>query len=485
MLEAREMTKRYGAVLANDRISLDIRPGEVLGLLGENGAGKSTLLGILSGMVTPDGGQLLLDGEPLALRGPADAIRHGIGMVYQHFSLVPTLTVHEQLQLAGWRSAALPAMLGDRIPGREPIAALSLGEQQRVEIAKALLSRPRILLLDEPTSILGPTEINDLFDLVRAIRDQGVAVVLVTHKLREVLALADRTVVLRRGRVAAGAERPTDGWSDAAEGELLRAMFGAAPEQLATDAPAGMVTGTIPLLTASGLEARRVRDVALTVHAREVCAVVGVDGQGQRELAEVLTGHRRANGSIRMRERELSGSGARRFARAGIGYLTDDRRGEGGVATMSLAANLVIKRQRRRPFSRFGLLNRLAIRADARRRVAEWGIAPPDVDAPLDALSGGNIQKTLLAREMAVTPAVLIANKPTHGLDARTETLVWRAMRDITTRGGGVLVFTTDLDEALARADRVGVIFAGKVSGLAPAQETSRDELARMMVAGW
>jgi ABC-type uncharacterized transport system ATPase subunit len=262
-------------------------------------------------------------------------------------------------------------------------------------------------------------------------------------------------------------------------------MFGAAPEHLATDAPEGMVTGTIPLLTAAGLDAHRVRDVSLTIHAREVCAVVGVDGQGQRELAEVLCGHRRAKGTIRMRERDLSGRGARRFARAGIGYLTDDRRGEGGVATLSVAANLMLKRQRRRPFSRFGLLNRLAMRSDARRLVARWGILPADVNAPLDTLSGGNIQKTLLAREMAVTPAVLIANKPTHGLDARTETLVWRAMRDITTRGGGVLVFTTDLDEALARADRVGVIFAGKISAFTPAQETSRDELARMMVAGW
>jgi simple sugar transport system ATP-binding protein len=485
MLEACEITKRYGAVLANDRVSLDIRPGEVLGLLGENGAGKSTLLGILSGMVPPDDGRLMLDGDPLELRGPADAIRHGIGMVYQHFSLVPTLSVREQLRLAGWREAELPAMLGDKITGRERIETLSLGEQQRVEIAKALLARPRILLLDEPTSILGPTEVSDLFDLVRAIRDQGVAVVLVTHKLREVLALADRTVVLRGGRVAAEAERPTDGWGADAEGELLRAMFGAAPEHLATDAPEGMVTGTIPLLTAAGLDARRVRDVSLTIHAREVCAVVGVDGQGQRELAEVLCGHRRAKGTIRMRERDLSGRGARRFARAGIGYLTDDRRGEGGVATLSVAANLMLKRQRRRPFSRFGLLNRLAMRSDARRLVARWGILPADVNAPLDTLSGGNIQKTLLAREMAVTPAVLIANKPTHGLDARTEALVWRAMRDITTRGGGVLVFTTDLDEALARADRVGVIFAGKISAFTPAQETSRDELARMMVAGW
>ena len=485
MLEARDITKRYGPVLANDRVTLEIRPGEVLALLGENGAGKSTVLSILSGMVSPGNGQLMLDGAPLTLGGPVDAIRHGIGMVYQHFSLVPTLTIREQLRLAGWRGTGLPPVLADRMRGDALIGDLSLGERQRVEIAKALVRKPRFLLLDEPTSILGPTEIDDLFALIRDICAQGVAVVLVTHKLREALAVAERTVVLRRGRVVARAERPASGWDGNAEGTLLRAMFGDASVEAASGLPRGLVEGTVPLLTVSGVSARGVHDVSLAVHAREICAIVGVDGQGQCELAEILTGHRAARGEIRMRAQVLSGRHARRFALAGIGYLTDDRRGEGGVTTMSVAENLMLKRQRRRPFSRFGRLSRRAMRADARGLVAQWAIAAPSVNVPLDALSGGNIQKVLLAREMAIAPEVLIANKPTHGLDARTGVLVWQAMREIAARGGGVLVFTTDLDEALTHADRVGAILAGRVSPLRPVDATDRADLARTMVSGW
>ena len=490
MLQAHEITKRYGAVVANDRLSIDIRPGEVLGLLGENGAGKSTLLSVISGMVAPDAGELAVDGEPVRFHGPDDAIRHRIGMVYQHFSLVPTFTVREQLRLAGWRARELPGLLRGVMSGDERIETLSLGEQQRVEIAKALIANPRYLLLDEPTSILAPTEVARLFDLLAEIRGQGVAVVLVTHKLREAIALSDRIVVLRRGAVAATAERPASGWTPTIEADLLGAMFG--------EEPSGTSVPRLPepdgdvgvLLAARGVSSRpgghrRVRDVSLDVRAGEICAIAGIDGQGQRELAEILAGYRPADGEITVRGRRLTGQPAPAFTRAGVGYLTDDRRGEGGVGAMSVALNLVLKRQRRAPFSRRGVLDRQAVRQDAARQVDAWGISPPDSELPMDALSGGNMQKTLLAREMALAPTVLVANKPTHGLDARTQDLVWRAMRDITERGGGVLVLATDLDEALARADRIAVILDGRVSPLAPVPSTDRMTLARMMVAGW
>jgi len=491
VLEAHEITKRYGPVVANDALNIAVRPGEVLGLLGENGAGKSTLLSVLSGMVEPDVGELLIDGAPVQLESPHDAIRHGIGMVYQHFSLVPTFTVREQLRLAGWRSRALPALLRDHLTGDEWLNTLSLGERQRVEIAKALIAEPRFLLLDEPTSILAPTEVDDLFALLREIRQRGVAIVLVTHKLREALAIADRIVVLRHGALAATAERPAAGWTNGTESELLGAMFGDAVHRLGGVAAAPEGDEQAPLLSALGVSSRKrhdhrpVRDVTLDVREREICAIVGIDGQGQRELAEILTGYRAATGEIRICGRSLAGLSSRGFAEAGIGYLTDDRRAEGGATALSVALNLVLKRQRRRPFARGPLLNRRAVRADAARQVQAWDVTPTDIDLPLDLLSGGNIQKALLARELALAPRVLIANKPTHGLDARTQAVVWRAFRELTDRGGGVLVLTTELDEALAHADRVAVMLDGRVSPQSPVGTSSRMELARMMVTGW
>jgi simple sugar transport system ATP-binding protein len=230
---------------------------------------------------------------------------------------------------------------------------------------------------------------------------------------------------------------------------------------------------------------RSVRDVSLDISRGEICAIVGIDGQGQRELTEILTGYRAADGEIVVRGRSLSGATAPDFLRAGVGCLTDDRHGEGGVAALSVAKNLMLKRQRGRPFARRGILDRRAIHVDAIRLARAWSIMPGDVDLPLGVLSGGNVQKTLLAREMALSPTVLVANKPTHGLDVQTQDLVWHAMREITGRGGGVLVLTTDLDEAIAHADRVAVILNGRVSPLLPVRSTSRMDLARMMVAGW
>lgn len=503
MLETRNISKRYGTVLANDRLSIAFRPGEVLGLLGENGAGKSTLLSILSGLTTPDTGDLSLDGARIHLRSPHDAIRHGIGIVYQHFSLVPTLTVREQLRLAGWRSPELPPLLRDGLTGRERIDTLSLGTRQRVEIAKALIPSPRYLLLDEPTSILAPSEIAHLFDLLRTIREQGTSIVLVTHKLGEALALSDRIVVLRRGRVAGSAERGSNGWPEATESHLLARMFGDDGDTAVATAPmeegarAGIVVDALsrraqpPILSARHLSLRpeagrqALHDVSLELYPGETCAIVGIDGQGQRELAEVLTGHRRVEGEVVLQGRPISGASAAACQHAGIGYLTDDRQGEGGVATMSVARNLLLKRQRERRFSRFGVMRQSAIAADAAARIAAWSITPERMETPLGLLSGGNIQKVLLAREMALAPTVLVANKPTHGLDARTQEIVWQAMRQITARNGAVLFFTTDLDEARSRADRVAVMAAGRVSPLLDPAATDRLTLARMIVGGW
>lgn len=504
MLEARDISKRYGTIAANDCLSISILPGEVLGMLGENGAGKSTLLSILAGMVQPDSGHLLIDGARVSFRSPADAIRCGIGTVYQHFSLVPTFTVHEQLRLAGWRSASLPEMLRNRMSGKERIDHLSLGERQQVEIAKAMLSRPRILLLDEPTSILTPDESVRLLETARTFRTQGTSVVLVTHKLREAMGACDRIVVMRQGAVAGTVERSPKGWANDCEERLLRFMFGpdvarstrtlwppATPDRERIQGETGQTIEQHDLFRATSItiDAKTgtspLRNVTLTVNSGQVCVIVGIDGHGQRELAEVCTGHRRASGTLAFRGHTLPFGKAARFQRAGIGYLTDDRLGEGGVPKLSVAFNLVLKRHRVPRFSKLGNLRKKSILADARMKVMEWSISPPSVDTPFGLLSGGNMQKVLLAREIATSPRMLIANKPTQGLDVRTQAIVWRALREVASRAGGVLVFSTDLDEARSQADRIAVMFGGRVSSLVPVDSIDRATLARMMVSGW
>jgi simple sugar transport system ATP-binding protein len=503
VLEARNITKRYGPVVANDALDLTINPGEILGLLGENGAGKSTLLSILGGMTQPDSGQIYVGGKAMPFGSPREAIQHGISVVYQNFSLVPTFTVREQLRLAGWTTGVLPKPIRGRFSGYERIERLSLGEQQLVEIARALISRPRILLLDEPTSILTSAEARDLFDLVRGLREQGASIVIVTHKLREAMEVCDRIVVLRHGRAVGSVERSLIHWPGRTEANLVGLMFGTTNvNAIATsDAPPPVtaVTGDVPTdhsghsflfqlwhvtLEASS-EARALRGIDLEIERGEICAIVGVDGQGQRELAAVCAGYAAANGSITLNGERLVTGDADMFRHAGVTLLTDDRHGEGTVPGFSIEKNLILKRQRERPFNRFGYLRRRAARTLARTEIARWHIDPPVSSAPIRTLSGGNVQKVLIARELGIASTLLIANKPTQGLDVRTAGLVRAALRQFARGGGAVLMLSTDIEEALESADRVAVIYDGAVSPLQPIADVSRSELERMMVAGW
>lgn len=504
MLEARCLTKTYGPTAANDCLSLSVRPGEILGLLGENGAGKSTLLSILAGATRPDSGELLVDGTSTVFDSPADALRAGISMVFQHFTLIPTFTVSEQLRLAGWSSKQLPDLLAPRFSGDERIGQISLGGRQMVEIARALVARPRNLLLDEPTSILTAAERQQLFLLLRDLSRQGTAVVFVTHKLNEAMELCDRIVVLRQGEAVGDIERSQSGWPIGTDTRLLRLMFGpfeGAPDGVSSEPEVGeplsvhageeLEPGSGPLfdvrnvVTAARPGRRALRRVSLEVNGGELCAIVGVDGQGQRELAEVCAGYAAASGTVAQRGRVLPIGNARGFREAGIAYLTDDRLGEGTVPGISIEDNLVMKRQRDWPFSRYGLLRRGAIRDRAKEQISRWHIEPRNPAAPIGTLSGGNIQKVLLARELSIASSLLVANKPSQGLDLRTGSLVWSAIEQFASTGGGVLLLTTDIDEALAHADRVGVMFEGALSPLLPVGSEPRSHLERMMVAGW
>lgn len=498
LLETRDLCKRYGSHLVNDHISVSIAPAEIVGLVGENGAGKTTLLSMLAGMTAADSGVLLIDGVPQLVASPMQARQSGVSIVYQHFSLVPTFNVAEQLRLAGWNSAELPELLRGTFSGKETVGRLSLGEQQRIEIAKALVSQPRILLLDEPTSILTRGETDLLFDVVRSLRDQGTAIIFVTHKLSEAISLCDRVIAMRRGRLVGSVGQTRSGWPVDDEQRLLGMMFGhddARPRSIAV--PAGVDSADVQpppskaLFRLSGIstahepERRALRNVSLEVDPCELLVIVGVDGQGQRELADVCAGYRHADGQIILNAQHLNSGRSREFFAAGISCLTDDRIEEGTVPDFTIEETLMMKRQRELPFSRFGRLQRSKIREQAIHQIEQWNIEPAEPAARIRTLSGGNIQKVMLAREFARDASLLIANKPSHGLDARTQRVVWDAMHAFVERGGGAIVFTSDLDEALAQGHRIAVMYEGRLSSPVAVSSIQRTDLERMMISGW
>lgn len=503
MIEAKSITKSYRSTVANNGLTLSIRAGEILGILGENGAGKSTLLSILGGMIQPDAGSVHIDGKPTVFRSPRDALKAGVSVAHQHFSLIPTFTVREQLRLAGWRSSHLPYILRARFTGHEKISEISLGERQTLEIAKSLVWNPRLLLLDEPTSILTSAEVGYLFDVARDLRSQGTSVVFVTHKLHEALELCDRIVVLRKGEAVGSLERTDGEWPKGSESRLLRYMFGSDAESNAASSVQGAPVRVTPRqLQPSGTEGctlfhlenvstgashgrRALKSISLDLDNGEIGAIVGVDGQGQREMAEVCAGYVPATGEITIQGRPLPTGQAAVFSEEGVGYITDDRIGEGTIPEFSIENNLILKRQRSEPFSRHGLLRRRSIRSNANDLMCRWRIEPAKAEAPIGHLSGGNIQKVLLARELSIASSLLIANNPSQGLDARTANYVWSVLETFASQKGGVLLFTTDVDEALTHADRVAVMYEGRVSPMERVTSGSRGELERMMVGGW
>jgi simple sugar transport system ATP-binding protein len=494
LLELRGIEKRFGAVAACRGVDLALAPGEVLGLLGENGAGKTTLMNVLFGLYRADAGTIRVDGRAVAIRGPADALAHGIGMVHQHFHLVGRLSVLDNLLIgrpgrggrldrAGARARleALGARFGLRLDPEREVASLTVGEQQRLEIVKALDRGARILILDEPTSVLTPQESEGLFAAIRALAAQGFGVIFISHKLAEVRAITDRVVVLRQGQVAA--TLANDGTVTARQLALLMCGQDLAPPQKTAQppGPALLELAGIATLPAAG-HGVALRGIDLALHGGEILGVAGVSGNGQRELAEVIAGVLRpAAGMVRVRGQAVRRPGPRAMQRAGIAAIPEDRIGAGLLSAAPLADSLVLERFRSAPFSRAGILRPAAIRAFAAEQIARFGIKAPGPAARTGTLSGGNLQKALLARALAFDPLVLVAAQPTRGLDVAAQAFVHGRFLDLRARGRAVLLISEDLEELFALSDRIAVMHGGRLVALLPAAAAEIGRIGLLM----
>lgn len=488
--------KRFGAVRANRGASLEVAPGEIHALVGENGAGKSTLMRILAGLFPPDAGAIEVNGKDVTGWSTADAIAAGVGMVHQHFMLVPTLTIAENVVLGREPKRGLgldmarallevkgvAEQFGFGMDVRQLVRDLSVGEAQRVEILKALFRGARILILDEPTAVLSPPEVQELWRVLRALRDGGGTIILITHKLDEVIEVSDRITVMRHGETVA---RMTT--CDATPADIARAMVGR-EVALALDAegvwPRAVVGApalTVCDLVVSGARReRRVDGVSLVVAAGEILGIAGVEGNGQTELVEAIAGLRpAASGRVMLGDRDASALDVRARSRLGLAHIPEDRHRRGLVLDYSIADNLILGRQER--YTRGPVLDRARILANARERIARFDIRPPDPALPARALSGGNQQKIVIAREMGGEFVVLLAAQPTRGVDVGAIEFIHGQLRAARAAGKAVLLVSAELTEILALADRIAVMYGGRIVGVLPRAEASEAVLGPLM----
>jgi simple sugar transport system ATP-binding protein len=492
-VEMRGIVKRFPGVLANDAVDFELRRGEVHALLGENGAGKSTLMNVLAGLYRADAGTITVDGRPVLFDSPRDAIAAGLGMVHQHFTLVPSLTVTEnillglpeprfRLELRRYeaRVGALAEETGLAVDPRSMVWQLSVGEQQRVEILKMLYRGATILIMDEPTAVLAPQETDELFRTLRSMTARGDSVVFISHKLDEVLAIADRITVMRRGRVTA-AGVPAAGMS---KRELARLMVGREIlESVEKDArePGPVVLALDDVAAVSDRGLRALNEVHLEVRSGEILALAGVAGNGQSELAEVITGLRPCTGHVFVNGKDVANRSVLEVIQAGVAHVPEDRTGTGSAPNLSLTDNLIMKSYRSRPIGGGWTIDRLVARHRAEELKEEYEVAAPSVDTEARLLSGGNLQRLILAREISSGPGMLVAVQPTRGLDVGAIETVHRLLITERANGTAILLISEDLDEILSIADQVAVIYEGRVTEPVPAAEADIAELGLLM----
>lgn len=497
LLEMRRIEKRFGDVCANKSVDLTLYRGEVLGLLGENGAGKTTLMNVLFGMYSADAGTVRVAGSTVTIVRPADAIAAGVGMVHQHFHLVSRHTVLENLMVgqpslrgrldevnARRRLHEIGERYGLTLSPESVAGELSVGEQQRLEIIKALFRGARVLILDEPTSILTPQQTEGLFDAMRAMAKEGVGIIFISHKLGEVLDITDRLMIMRRGEVVA----TLDNDGALSRRQLAELMCG---HELEPPRKAETQKGPVLLELKSvglggGTNTRdRLADVSLAVRGGEIVGVAGVSGNGQKEVAEVIAGVIRPDrGQVEINGDAVRNANPRRMRRLGLAYIPEDRIGAGLLPSLPLSDSMVLPRFNQHPFSRFGWLNRTAIRAFVREQVKQYDIRVTGHDVRTGTLSGGNLQKALLARELAFHPLVVVAAQPTRGLDVGAVEFVHSRFLELRSQGRGVLLISEDLEELFALSDRILVLYAGHIVGNLCTSETSVSEVGLLMTGG-
>jgi ABC-type uncharacterized transport system ATPase subunit len=497
-LEMRGITKRYPGVVANDGIDLEVRPGEIHALLGENGAGKTTLMNILYGLARPDEGEILIDGSPVRIANPTDAIARGINMVHQHFMLVPVLTVAENILLgeetmagpifidraeAKRRIVELGKQFGFEIDPNVKVGELSVGWQQRVEILKALYRNAKVLVLDEPTAVLTPQETDEIFAVLRRLAEEGHSIVFISHKLYEVLAIADRITVIRRGRVV-GSRIP----AETDESDLAALMVGR-DVQLVVDR--GESHPSEVRLQVEGLKVRDdrgsevVRGVDFEIRAGEIFGIAGVAGNGQDELVEAIVGLRKpAAGSVRLDGRDVTNATTRQMTNLGTGYVPADRHRFGLVLSFSVADNLVLTDYYRPPYAHGIVRNDEAIEERGARAIAEYDVRTPSPDVMAGTLSGGNQQKLVVARELDGDLRLIVLDQPTRGLDVGSIEFIHRQAIKKRDAGTAVLLVSAELDEVLELSDRVAVMYRGQIVSVVDGRTADRNEVGMLMATG-
>lgn len=487
-VEMRGIIKRFGDLTANHQVDFALRPGEIHALLGENGAGKSTLMRILYGLYQADAGEIRVDGRPAAIHSPRAAIAHGIGMVTQHFALALPLSVTENiilgtrnrfhLDLVAAQARVLQASLqfGMRVQPDALVKTLSVGERQRVEILKALYRRARVLILDEPTAVLAPQETEQLCESLQRLRSQGLSVIFISHKLHEVMQIADRVTVLRGGKVVGAVETAATTQTELARLMVGREMFGVSKPALPAAGQPLLRLDGVSAIDAKGLPA--LHEVSLTLHAGEILGLAGVSGNGQKELAQVVEGTRPTTaGRVHMAGRDITQAGPRAFMAAGIGRIPEDRH-ESVVAEMTVAENMALEHLHE--FTRGGMLDKKRIRQHAEGLIQAYQIKARPGDR-IRTLSGGNMQKVILARVLERHPALIVAAQPTRGLDVGATDYVRQKLVEQRQRGAAILLISEDLDEILALADRIAVIYEGQIRGILPANAAQPERLGLLM----
>ncbi|MBT1278733.1 ABC transporter ATP-binding protein [Thermoanaerobacter sp. CM-CNRG TB177] len=493
ILEVKNITKVFPKVVANDNVNLTVEKGEIHAILGENGAGKSTLMNIIYGLYKPDSGQLIFDGEELNLSGPHEAIEKGIGMVHQHFMLIPVLTVAENIVLG----AEPKGITYDREKANELIREiskkyhleidpeakvkdLSVGLQQRVEILKAFYRKAKLLILDEPTAMLTPQETEKLFEIMRGLVKQGMSIIFISHKLEEVLEISDRVTVMRRGKTVG-----TLNTKETNEQELANLMVGREVVlriEKSEYKPGDVVLSVKNLNVVDQQNVPKVKNVSFEIHEGEIFGLAGIDGNGQLELVEAIMGLRpKKSGNILFYGKDVTNFTTRQLYREGISYIPQDRQADGLVLDFTIAENLILREYKDSAYSRHGVIQYKKVYENAERKVKEFDIRPPEYMLKARGLSGGNQQKVILAREVGYNPKLLIAVQPTRGMDVGAIEYIHKRILELRDRGAAVFLISLELEEIMSLSDRIGVIYNGQLMDILDGKTATREQIGMLM----